>query len=170
MGDAADLRLGIAHGVEALALAGVGRSDAARLAEVDVAGQLAQDQEVEAGDDLGPQGRGAGKLGVDRGRTEVREEPELLAQPQERLFRALRPGQLFVLRPADSAEQDRAGAPGERERCLRQRVAGGVVGRAADRRLGELERETVAGKCAQHPHRLRDDLGADAVAGENRDL
>jgi hypothetical protein len=42
--DAADLAFGVAHRVEALALAGVGRPDAARLPEVDVAGQLAQDQ------------------------------------------------------------------------------------------------------------------------------
>src|SRR6266571_1569366 len=39
--DPADLRFGVAHGVEALATAALERADAARLAEVDVARQLA---------------------------------------------------------------------------------------------------------------------------------
>ncbi len=50
--DAPNLAFSVAHGVEAFALA-VDFADALGLAEVDVAGQLAHDQDVEAGDHLG---------------------------------------------------------------------------------------------------------------------
>ena len=55
--DAADLRLGVMHGVEADAAALLA-GDPARLAEVDVARELAHDHDVEAGDDLGLERRG----------------------------------------------------------------------------------------------------------------
>src|SRR5205807_2239913 len=65
LGDAPDLGLAVAHGVEALASAAGQLTDAARLAEIDVAGELAHDQQVEAGDDVGLDGRGPGELRVD---------------------------------------------------------------------------------------------------------
>src|SRR4029078_4646474 len=49
--DAPDLALAVAHGVEAFPLAG-SLANALGLAEIDVAGQLAHDQDVEPGDDL----------------------------------------------------------------------------------------------------------------------
>ena len=69
-------RLRVEHRVEAFGLAARVRAPAARLAEVDVAGQLADDQEVEPGDDLGLErrrrrelrDRGAPGAGSRRGR------------------------------------------------------------------------------------------------------
>ena len=59
--DALDLRAAVAHGVERLFGAGevaVGRrAPAARLAEIDVAGELADDQDVEPRDEFGLQAR-----------------------------------------------------------------------------------------------------------------
>ena len=64
MGDAADFGLRVAHGVEALALAGERAIDrnahTARLAEIDVAGQFADDQDIESGHHLRLQRGGAG--------------------------------------------------------------------------------------------------------------
>ena len=66
VGDALDLGARVAHGVEGFLGAGegaVGRgAAAARLAEVDVAGELADDQDVEPGDEFGLQARGVGQL------------------------------------------------------------------------------------------------------------
>ena len=140
-------------------------------AEVDVAGQLAQDQDVEAGDDLRLQRRRAGEFGVDRRRAQVGEEAELLAQPQERLLRALRARQLVVLRTADRAEEDRVGAlarapaspPAADRRRRRRRLppTGASASSSASPSRASARRTR---------DRLRDDLGTDAVAGEDRDL
>ena len=62
-GDAADLALAVVHRVEALVLAGGVLAAPARLPEIDVAGELADDHEVEPGDHLGLQRRDAASSG-----------------------------------------------------------------------------------------------------------
>ena len=59
------------------------RAEAARLAEVEVAGELAQDHEVEAGDDFGLERRGVRQLGEQERGPEVGEQVEVLAQAQQ---------------------------------------------------------------------------------------
>ena len=170
--DAADLRLGVAHGVEALALAGVGRADAARLAEVDVAGELAHDHDVEAGDDLGLQRRGVGELGEDVAGRRFAKKSSSLRSRRMRLLRALAARQLC----RTAGRRRRRTGPRRRrcascERCLRQRIA---VRRRRRRRRPAPPRARTRGRRGAGRrstlHRLRDDLGADAVAGEKRDL
>ena len=88
---------------------------AAAVAEVDAAGQLADDEQVGAGDPLLAQ-----RAGVDQGRArphrpQVREQPQPLAQAEQPLLGARRVGVGRVpLRAADRAEQDRVGARGRR--------------------------------------------------------
>src|SRR5581483_6450546 len=165
--DALDLGLAVAHGVEALAPARGERADAARLAEIDVARQLAQDQDVETRDDLGPERRGFGQLGIDDRRPQVREQPELLAQAQQRLLGTLRALERVPARAADRSEQDRVGRFRERERRFGQRVAARFVARPADGRFLEVEPQT---ELPQDLQRLGDDLRPDAVAREDGDL
>src|ERR1700722_13813750 len=68
VGDPSDLRFAVAHGIEALPRAGelaIGRiTRPSRLAEIDVAVELANDQNVEPFCDLGLERRGADKLVV----------------------------------------------------------------------------------------------------------
>ena len=70
----------------------------------------------------------------------------------------------------DRPEQHRVGCLRERERRVRQRIARRIVARAADRCLLELDLQPSARERLQDLHRLRDDLGTDAVAGQHRDF
>ena len=77
MGDALDLWLRIAHRVEGLTLAARVDAVAARLAEVDVAGELSQDHQVEPVDDFGLERRCAEQFREQECGAEVGEEAEL---------------------------------------------------------------------------------------------
>jgi hypothetical protein len=102
--DAADFRLAVDHGVEADALA-VFLAHAARLAEVDVAGQLADDQDVQAGNDLRLQCRGIGQFRVENGRAQVGEQVQILADAEQAALRAFFTRQAVPLRATDRTEQ-----------------------------------------------------------------
>ena len=91
----------------------------------------------------------------------------MLAQPEDRLLRTQRALQRVVLPVAHGAEQDRVGFLGQLQRGLGQRVAGGLVAGAADRRLFEFE---LLVEGVQHLHRFGDDLLADAVARQHCNL
>jgi hypothetical protein len=106
--DAADLALGVMHGVEAEALllpVDLAQLDAARLAEVDVAGQFAHDQDVQPGHDLRLEGRGVGQFRIQDRRAQVGEQAELLADAQQAALRPLLARVVVPLRAADGAEQ-----------------------------------------------------------------
>src|SRR3546814_10947893 len=63
LGDAGDLRLVIAHRIETLAQALVGFPEPARLPEIDVARQFANDDQIDRPRDFRTQGGRIGKLG-----------------------------------------------------------------------------------------------------------
>ena len=169
--DAADFRLGVAHSVETFARAGeqpVGRrAHAARLAEVNVAIQLTHDQDVQTGNDFRLEARCAGQLGVADRRTEIGEQLQVLAQAQNGLLRAQFARQRVVLPVAHGAEQDGVGFLGELERVFRQRMALGLVARAAHR--GEFHLERLAQRL-EHLHGLGDDFLANAVTRQHCNL
>ena len=75
-----------------------------------------------------------GELGIQQRRAQVGEQAERLADPEQALLGPQRARQRVVVRAADGAHQHRVGALRERERRVRQRLAGGVVAGAADRR------------------------------------
>ncbi|MNQ22313.1 hypothetical protein D3C85_354520 [compost metagenome] len=109
VGDAADFAFRIAHGVEAFALA-LERTvralaHAAGLAEINVARQFADDQNIQAGHHFRLQGRGARQFRIQNGRTQVGEQAQVLAQAQDRLFRTELALQVVIFVVADGAEQ-----------------------------------------------------------------
>ena len=166
--DARDLVLGVHHGVESLALTVGERTHTARLAEVNIAGEFAHDQEIESGHDLGLERRGRGKLRVENRRAQVGEQLQLRTQPEQRLFRPQLARQRVVFQPADGAQQHRIGRLGELQRRRRQRLAGLVVGRAAHGRGFELDFKTVIpAQALEHLHCLGHHLGTDAVARQH---
>ena len=120
------------------------RAPAARLAEVDVAGQLAHDHEVEPGDDLGLERRRRGEL-RDRGSPAAgsRTGRAPCGCRSSALLGTQLARQRVVLRSADGAEQHRVGRSRERERRVGQRIARRVVAGAADRRGLGLERQAL---------------------------
>ena len=169
VGDAGDLVLGVAHGVDADASA-VLDVDAAGLAEIEVPVQFAEDEHVDAFDDLGAQGGGADELGEDEGGAEVGEEGEFLAELQQAGAGAEAAVVDLVRGAADRAEQDGVGVSGEGKGRLREGGSGRVDAGLADGSLGHLHVEPVAGDGAEHLDGLRGHFGADAVAGQDCDL
>ena len=106
-------------------------------------------------------------------RAQIGEEPELLAQPQQRgAFGAFLLGDGRVaVRQAHRAEQDAIRRLAQRERGVGQRLAGGVNARPADRRFGDLHRQRKFFlHHAQHLDGFAHDLGADAVARQRRNV
>jgi hypothetical protein len=110
-----------------------GRTPAARLAEVDVTGQLANDEDVQPRHKLRLQARGLRKLLVAQRRAQVGEQPQVLAQAQDGLLGAQGPLQLVVLPVAHGAKEHGIGRARQRQRRLGQGVAEGLVGGAAHR-------------------------------------
>src|SRR3546814_8760673 len=104
--------------------------------------------------DFRTQGGLIGKLEEKLCRPQVREQPQLFAEPQERLLGPQMPFQPVAIRIAHSAEQDRIRAPGNVQRRLRQRVAARLIGSAAD--LGRLEHKIPRAGRSKHPYGLRD--------------
>ncbi len=84
-------------------------------AEVEAAGQLADDQHVDAVEQLRPERRGRHERRVDAHRAEVGEQPEAAAQGEERLFGANGRFRVVPFRPTHRAEEDRVavGAGGQ---------------------------------------------------------
>ena len=112
--DALDLRHAVVHRVEAFVRARRVAPAAARLPEVDVARELAHDEHVEPGNDLGLERRRRRELGIEERRPQVREQRQRLADAQEALLGPHLARQRVVLRAADRAHEDRIRRPGQR--------------------------------------------------------
>lgn len=169
-GDAFDFMLAVAHGVKGLTRAG-SAFDAAWLAKIGAAEQLADDHDVGAFDDFRAQ-RGIFQQGRKAdGRAQVGEGAEFLAQAEESGFGAQVRGILVVGGQADGAEQDSSSVPAGFERIGGQRVVAGGEGGASDVLAGELEFVVEAGGYGfEHTDCLFGDFRADAVAGHDSEV
>ena len=167
MGDAAHFVLGIGHEVIALAAAIIERADRL-LAEIDIAIELAHDQDVDGAGNLWPQCGEVLQPGEHGGGPEVGEQAQRRAQPQDRLFGPQVSGQRIARRIAHRAEQHRIGTLGQLQRGGRQRVAVRLVGRAAHRTFADLD--AGQGQRIQHAAGFHHDFRADAVSGEGCNL
>src|SRR3546814_9686726 len=72
--------------IETLPQALVGFPEPARLPEIDVARQFANDDQIDRPRDFRTQGGRIGKLGEKLCRPQVREQPQLFAEPPDRLL------------------------------------------------------------------------------------
>src|SRR5690606_18187883 len=139
--------------------------------EVDAAGQLADDEDVQAGDDLGLERGRIGQLRVEDRWAQVGEQAQLRTDLQQAALGADVTLDLVPLRPADRAEQHRVGLARAFQGLVGQWHAVLVDGRAADHVVlqGEAELELVVGQL-QHLDRLGHDFRADAITWENQNL
>ena len=165
MRDAGNLRLGITHRVKAFA-GTLFACDAPGRTEINVAGQFADDEDVEARDNFGFHCGGIGERGPDDGGTEIGEEIKLAAEAKDCLFGTEFARECVELEIADGTEQDRIGVACGVERCRREREAVLAVGNAAD--IGFVESQVEAERI-KHAHRFARHFGADPVTGEERD-
>ena len=142
------------------------------LAEVEAAGELAHDGDVDALDDLGAQGGGPGQRAEDLDRAQVGVEAQLLADAQQALLGAgLGAVGGVPLGAAHGGEQHGVARAGDVEGLGGQGVAGSVDGAAADEGLLEAELGTVlSADGLEHLDALGHDLRADAVALQDADL
>ena len=171
MHDAANLALGVAHRVKAFALAlerpVFGGADAARLAKINIAGQFAQNQNIEASHHFRLQGRGIDQFRKhDRG-PQIGKQTQMLAQTQHRLLRAFGARQGVVLPAADRAKQNRVGIFGQFQGGLGQRVTERIVSCAANRRFFQRHRQAEG---FEDTHRLNGDFFSDAVSRQHCDV
>ena len=153
--DALDLRHAVEHRVEAFVVAGGVLAPAARLAEVDVAGQFAQDHDVEARDDLGLQRRRRRELRIQTARAAGwRTAPAPCGCRRMPCSGRSSRGSVSYCGPPTAPISIASASLRERERGRRQRMAGRVVARAADRRglrrrsAGRRARSTSSTRCA----------------------
>src|SRR5262249_14691867 len=145
--------------------------DGLRLAEIDAAGELAQDDDIETVHHIALEARGLRERRIADCRTDVGEQAEFLAQPQQSGLRPRVVGHLVPFRPADRAEDDRVAGVRLGHGLLGDRDLVGVVAAAADQRLPGLEAPHAV---RVHPGDELLHLGhhfrADAVAGEKEEL
>ena len=143
--DALHFLLGVAERVDGLAAAGVGPAFLG-LAEVDAAGELAQDDHVDVLDDVALERGVVGEEGEHLDGADVGKEPEAFAQAEDRLLRPDLGAGLVPLGAADGAEEDGVLFPAEGEVFGAEGGAVGVDGGAADGRfgVGELVAELAA--------------------------
>ncbi len=169
--DALDLVGVVDLGIDGALLAVAEIGDGFRLAEIDAAGQLAHDDDVEALDRLALEARRVGQCRIDDGRPDIAEQAEFLAQPQQPSLRPRFERHLVPFRTADRAEDHRVGGVrlghGRVGNCDLVRVVAG----AADQPLFGAEiGNTCPGVEIKQPLDLGHDLGADAVAGEQKKI
>ena len=170
-GDALDLVSVVDLGIDGALLAVAELGDGLGLAEIDAAGQLAHDHDVEAVDPVALERGGVGERRIaDRG-PEIGEQLEILAQPEQPRLRPLVVRHAVPFRPADRAEHDGVGGKRAFHGGVRDRLAMGVVGAAADQiRLGLDRGDPAAVDPADHALDLGHHLGADPVAGQQKEL
>ena len=168
-GDALDLGRGVDLGVDAAALAIRQRLDAARLAEIDPAGEFADDQDIQSGDQLGLERGRLGERGEHDRRAQIGEQLEVLPEPQQAGLGPDVEIDTVPLGSAAGAQQHRVGLHRRRQRRLGQRHAMGVDGGAADQILGDVEGRLAGTRHpVDHAADLAHHFGADAVARQEQ--
>lgn len=111
------------------------------------------------------------QLFKDHSGTDVGKQAQLLADAQQSALGTLAAGEIVPLGAADRAQQDGVGILAHVDGLLGQAAASSVDGAAAGQNGGAVE--SVAELVAHLVHNidcLGDDIGADAVAGNDRNF
>ena len=143
---------GVDLGVDAALLAVRQGFDAAWLAEIDAAGALAHDHDVEPAHHVGLEGRGVDQRVQHDGRAQVGEQAEFAAQGEDGEFGPVVEAEMVPLRAADGAEQHGVRLLGAGDGLLADGAALGVDRGTADQSLAEFEAGlTVRGPSSRSP-------------------
>ena len=152
-----------------LAVAEVG--DGLGLAEIDAAGELAQNDDVEPFDRLALGARGVGEKRVTDRRPDIGKQTKVLAQAKETRFRPHLVGHVVPFRPADGAKMTASAAWAFAMVSSVMATAVGVVRGAADQPLLGCESgDARFGQEAEQTLDLGHHFRADAVAREKKEL
>ena len=171
LGDAADLALAVRQRVVRHALTVLQYLALARLSEVDTAGQLAHDQDIQPGNDFRLERRGIGQLRIEQRRAQIAEQPQLGADLQQAALGTNGRIDGVPLRSADGAQQDGVSGTSTLQGLIGQRHAVLVDSRTTELVVAQLEAQLklVIGQL-QHLDRLGHDFRANTIARENQNL
>jgi len=163
--------LAVRHGVVGLALAIFQLAHAPWRAEVDTAGQLAHDEDIQARDHFRLEARRVSQLRVEDRRAQVAEQAQLRTDLQQATLRADITFDLVPFRAAHRAEQYGVGRAGAVQGFIGQWHAVLVDGRAADHVVAQLKAQAVLAVGEfQHLDRFGHDFRTNTVARENQNL
>jgi len=169
--DAADFVFRVDHGVDAGAPAALVFGHAARTAEIDVAGQLPQNQNVDALHQILFEGGGVRQFVKDQYGPQVGVKPQLFAQAQKRALGPDAVVQAFPFRSAHRAQQHGVALQGKHQAFVGKGGAARVIGASADQSLRQRQGDAAAvGDEPQDFQGFPDDFRTDSISGENGDL
>ncbi|MNQ74500.1 hypothetical protein D3C85_892590 [compost metagenome] len=170
-GDTTDFAFAVRQGVVGLTLAVFQGTGATRCTEIDAAGQFANDQDVQPGNDFRLQAGSLGQLRVQNRRTQVAEQAQLRTDFQQATLRADVTLDGVPFRAADGAQQHGVSSAGTVEGFVGQRHAVLVDGGATDHVMAQLEAQAVfvVGQL-QHLDRFGHDFRTNTVTWENQNL
>jgi hypothetical protein len=152
-----------------LAVAEIG--DGFRFAEINAAGELAQDNDIEALDGLALQTRSIGQRRINDGGANIGEQPKLFAQAQQPRLRPRLERHLVPFRPAYRAEDHGVAGMGLGHGRFGNGDLVRVIAGATDQVVLGLEiGNAFLGVEAEQPLHLGHDFRADAVAGEQKEI
>ncbi|ELQ11774.1 Glutamine amidotransferases class-II [Pseudomonas syringae BRIP39023] len=170
-GNAADLAFAVRQRVVGLTLAIIQHPRTAWRTEVDTTGQLANDQDIQAGDDFRLQARRVGQLRIQDRRTQVAEQAQLRTDFQQTALRTDVALDGVPFRAADCTEQHGVGRTGTIQGFIGQRHAVLVDGRATDHVVGQFKPQLIlfVGQL-QHLDRFGHDFRTNTITWENQNL
>ena len=162
--NALDLPSRVDHRVQG-SLGARGSFDAARLAEVQAAGEFPHDQDVGAAHDVVLQRRGLDQALVAVDRPQVGVHVQRLAQAEQAFLGPLGRRQVIEFGQAHRAQQRGVGIQSQAARLGRERVSRGANRRTAEQALAQLDRMAPLRRhVLKHANGLARDLGTDTVA------
>ena len=140
------------------------RAPPARLAKVNIAGQLADDENVQTRHQFRLQAGRSGEFWITNRRAKVGKQTQAFAQTQNRLFRPQTPLQGVVFPVTDCAKQHRVRPLRHIQSAFGQRMAMGCISCAANQRGFGFKRQIQR---IQDFDSLGHNFRADAVAGKD---
>ena len=135
--------------------------------EIDVAVKFADNDHIDLARNLGAERAGIGKFGKQFCRAKVGKQRQFLAKSQNGLLRPQMPFKVVAVWIAHRPEQYGIGTARQFERRRRQRVAGCLIRRTANRSF--VEHQPVNRQRIEHATRLSDNFGTDPVSGQQGD-
>src|SRR5256884_9229667 len=135
------------------------------LAKIHSAGEFAHNLEIQIPKSIRLQGRDSSQRFDQLHGTNIDVQPQPFSQIEQSAFRALPDGKRIPLRPADRSQKYGIRFTAAVQRLLRKWRAGGIDGRAADRKFYELKLVIkLLRRFTQDGRRRSSDFRTDAVA------
>ncbi len=170
-GDAFDLRFAVDVGIETFPLTVFPGANTPGFPKIDASGQLPDDQDVQASDQLCFQAGSRRQLRKENGRPQVGKQIEISTYRQQAALGPVPRGQAIPLGATHGAQQDGIGGPGLGLGAFRVGGSLPVNSDAPQICFVNGKNKPKPGRHGvQHSSRLDNNLGPDSVSGQQQDL